>query len=143
MIGAIADRIRILARYGDMILSFAAVGIVLLLVVPLPPILLDLLISLSLVMGVVTLLITLYTEDSLEFSAFPSLLLFLTVFRLGINIASTRMILSEARAGDIIRTFGEFVTGGNQIVGLIIFILLTVINFVVITKAPAVTGSRI
>ncbi len=134
MIGALTDRIRILARYGDMFLAFAAVGIVLLLVVPLPPILLDVLISMSLVMGVITLLITLYTEDSLEFSAFPSLLLFLTLFRLGINIASTRMILSEAKAGDIIRTFGEFVTGGNQIVGLIIFILLTVINFVVITK---------
>ncbi len=132
--GTIAERMKQLARYGDMLLAFGAVGIVLLLVIPLPPIMLDMLISLSLVMGVTTLLITLYTEDSLEFNSFPSLLLFLTIFRLGINIASTRMILSEARAGDIIRTFGEFVTGGNQIVGLIIFILLTVINFVVITK---------
>ncbi|MCH1430598.1 MAG: flagellar biosynthesis protein FlhA [Chlamydiales bacterium] len=121
-------------KHSDAILSVAVVSIVLLLVIPLPPVLLDLFLSLSIVLAVTTLLVTLYITDSLEFNAFPSLLLFLTLFRLGLNIASTRMILAEGEAGDIIKTFGNFVTGGNLVVGLVIFILLTVINFVVITK---------
>ncbi len=121
-------------RHSDVILAVSVVSIILLLVIPLPPILLDSLLSVNIVLAVATLLITMYVEESLEFNSFPSLLLFLTLFRLGLNIASTRMILSEARAGEIIRTFGEFVTGGNLVVGIIIFILLTVINFVVITK---------
>jgi flagellar biosynthesis protein FlhA len=131
---ALTARLGPAARYGDIFLALGVIGIVLLLVIPLPPILLDVLISISLILGVTTLLITIYTEEAIEFNAFPSLLLFLTIFRLAINIASTRMILSEAEAGDIIKTFGEFVTGGSQVVGLVIFILLTVINFVVITK---------
>ena len=134
MLGALTTRFGSLAKFSDLILAIGVVSVVMLLVVPLPPMLLDVLISFSLIFGVGTLLITLYAEDALEFNSFPSLLLFLTLFRLGINIASTRMILGEAQAGDIIKTFGEFVTGGNQIVGLVIFILLTVINFVVITK---------
>jgi len=134
MLGMIADKLSSLKRYSDVFLSVAVVGIVLLLVIPLPPLLLDLLISSSIVLSVTILLITLYTEDSLAFSSFPSLLLFVTIYRLGLNIASTRMILAEARAGDIINTFGDFVTGGNLVVGLVIFILLTIINFVVITK---------
>jgi flagellar biosynthesis protein FlhA len=128
------DKLTGVQRHSDVILAIGVVGMVLLLVIPLPPVLLDLLLSLSIVIAVTTLLITLYTEDTLQFAAFPSLLLFVTVFRLGLNIASTRMILSDGHAGDIIKTFGEFVTGGSQVVGLIIFILLTVINFVVITK---------
>ncbi len=134
MIRKLVNHFGFINRHSDVLLSVAVVGLVLLLVIPLPPVLLDALLSLSIVLAVTTLLITMYAEDALEFNSFPSLLLFLTLFRLGLNIASTRMILSEAQAGDIIKTFGEFVTGGNQIVGLVIFILLTVINFVVITK---------
>ncbi len=81
-----------------------------------------------------TLLMTLYVEKSLEFSGFPTLLLLLTLFRLGLNLASTRMILVRAEAGDIIHTFGAFIIGNNLIAGLVIFSLLTVINFVVVTK---------
>lgn len=121
-------------RHSDVIFAVAVIGIVLLLVVPLPPVLLDVMLSFSILLAVTTLLMTLYVEEAIEFSAFPTLLLFLTLFRLGLNIASTRMILSQAQAGDIIKTFGEFVTGGNQVVGFVIFTLLTVINFVVITK---------
>lgn len=134
MIGALADRVGGLGRHSDIMLAAAVVGIILLLIVPLPPFILDVLIAFAIVLAVTTLLITLYTDDPLEFNSFPSLLLFLTLLRLGLNIASTRMILSEGEAGDIIKTFGEFVTGGNQVVGVIIFILLTIINFVVITK---------
>lgn len=134
MLGALGDKIGALTRQSDVLLAFAVVGVVLLLIIPLPPFILDVFLSVSIVLAVTTLLITLYTEDALAFNSFPSLLLFLTLFRLGLNIASTRMILAKGQAGDIIRTFGEFVTGGNQVVGVVIFILLTIINFVVITK---------
>ncbi|MFT4553558.1 MAG: flagellar biosynthesis protein FlhA [Chlamydiales bacterium] len=134
MLDQILGKLGSLERHVDVVMSLAVVGIVMLLVVPLPPVLLDAFISISILLAVTTLLMTLYVEEAVEFNSFPSLLLFLTLFRLGLNIASTRMILAEAQAGDIIKTFGEFVTGGNQIVGIVIFILLTVINFVVITK---------
>lgn len=134
MLDTLTKRLHKMRNYGDVILAVAIVCIVLLLVIPLPPILLDLLLSLSIVLSVTTLLMTLYIQESLDFSSFPSLLLFLTLFRLSLNVASTRMILADGQAGDIIRTFGNFVTGGTPIVGVIIFILLTIINFVVITK---------
>lgn len=134
MLDEIFGKLGKLERHVDVVMSLAVVGIVMLLVVPLPPVLLDGFISISILLAVTTLLMTLYVEEAIDFNSFPSLLLFLTLFRLGLNIASTRMILAEAQAGDIIKTFGEFVTGGNQVVGIVIFILLTVINFVVITK---------
>ena len=134
MLGALTERLGGLKRSSDVLMAGFVVGLVLILIIPLPPILLDTMIALSIVLAVTTLLITLYTEDALEFNSFPSLLLFLTLLRLGLNIASTRMILSEGQAGEIIKTFGEFVTGGSQVVGIVIFILLTIINFVVITK---------
>ena len=134
MLGGLKDKIRGASRHTDAILAIGVVGLVLLLIIPLPPLLLDALLSFSIVLAVMTLLLTIYLENALEFSAFPSLLLFLTLFRLGLNIASTRMILTRGEGGDIIRTFGNFVTEGNTLVGLILFILLTVINFIVVTK---------
>lgn len=134
MFEALSSGLKNIGKHSDAVLAMAVVGIVLLLIIPLPPVLLDAFLAISIVLAVTTLLLTMYTEEALDFNSFPSLLLFLTLFRLGLNVASTRMILSEAQAGDIIRTFGEFVTGGNLVVGVIIFILLTVINFVVITK---------
>jgi len=134
MLDVVVEKIAGLQRHSDVVLAVGVVSIVLLLIIPLPPVLLDVLLSISIMLAVTALLITLYTEDTLSFSSFPSLLLFVTVFRLGLNIASTRMILAEGQAGDIIKTFGLFVSGGNQLVGLVIFILLTIINFVVITK---------
>lgn len=134
MFAQIAKQFALLQKHSDVVLAIAVMCIVLLLLIPIPPILLDLFLSISIVLAVTTLLMTLYIQESLDFNSFPALLLFLTLFRLGLNIASTRMILAEAQAGDIIKTFGKFVTGGNLIVGIVIFILLTVINFVVITK---------
>lgn len=119
---------------SDSITGIAVIGTLALLLIPLPPLLLDLLLSLSLVLAVITLLLTFYVEDVLEFSAFPSLLLFLALFRLGLNLSSTRMILSKGEGGEIIRTFGSFVTEGNQVVGLALFLLLMLVNFTVITK---------
>ena len=115
----------------------AAVAIILiiaLLVVPLPPFLLDLFISLSIGVSLVVLLAALYTSDPLEFSSFPSLLLLLTLFRLALNVSSTRLILSEGHAGQVIQSFGQFVIGGNYAVGLVLFLILVGINFIVITK---------
>lgn len=134
MLDTLAAKVAGIQKHSDVFLAIAVVSIVLLLVIPLPPLLMDMLLSVSIVLATTILLVTLYTEDPLAFSSFPSLLLFVTLFRLGLNIASTRMILAEAQAGDIIKTFGEFVTGGNQVVGVVIFVLLTIINFVVITK---------
>jgi flagellar biosynthesis protein FlhA len=134
MFRSVTDKVNLLQKHSDIIMSVGVVGIVLLLIIPLQPVLLDAFLSVSIVLAITTLLITIYTREALEFNAFPSLLLFVTLFRLGLNIASTRMILSEGKAGDIIKTFGEFVTGGSLIVGIVIFTLLTVINFVVITK---------
>lgn len=134
MWGKIRDQLRVTIHQADIILAVAVIGIILLLILPLPPFLLDLFLCLNLVFSVMVLLLTLYVKQALEFSAFPAALLFLTLYRLGLNIASTRMILSRGEGGDIIRTFGEFVTEGHVTVGLILFALLTTINFIVVTK---------
>lgn len=112
----------------------AFVALTLLLVIPIPPFLLDVLLAASLILSLHTLLMTLFVEKTLEFSSFPATLLFLTILRLGLNIASTRLILSKGEAGSIIYTFGEFVIGSNVAIGLVIFSILTVVNFVVVTK---------
>lgn len=127
-------RIRHFVSQSDFVLAIAIFLLLILLLMPLPTFLLDILLSLNIVLSVIALLLTLYVENALEFNSFPSFLLFLTLYRLGLNIASTRMILTQADAGDIIRTFGEFVTSGNLAVGIILFLLLTIINFVVVTK---------
>jgi flagellar biosynthesis protein FlhA len=113
------------------------VGVVLvlaLLVLPLPPFLLDLLLAASIASSVIVLLVALYTTDPLEFSVFPTALLLLTLFRLALNVSSTRLILARGEAGEVIEAFGNFVIGGNYAVGIILFIILIIINFVVITK---------
>ncbi|MDB4977375.1 MAG: flhA, partial [Myxococcaceae bacterium] len=121
------------------VMPLLLVGIVLMMVVPLPSILLDLLLAVSMAISLALLLVSLQVQRVLDLSAFPSILLFITLLRLALNVASTRLILlhgadgTEA-AGDIIRAFGEFMIGGNYVVGGTVFILLIVINFVVITK---------
>jgi len=109
--------------------------VVLLIIIPLPTELLDVLLIVNISMALLTLLMTLYVKEPLDFSSFPSLLLILTLFRLGLNIASTRLILgNNGYAGNVIEAFGTFATGGNLIVGVIIFLIIVVIQFVVITK---------
>ena len=121
-------------RNAEVGAAIAIVGLIGLLIVPLPPILLDLFISLSIGISLVVLLLALNTSDPLEFSSFPSLLLLLTLFRLALNVSSTRLILSEGHAGQVIQAFGQFVIGGNYAVGLVLFLILVGINFIVITK---------
>jgi flagellar biosynthesis protein FlhA len=119
---------------AEVVLAIAVVGIVALLMVPLPGILLDMFLALSIGSSLVVLLVALNTTDPLEFSAFPSLLLLLTLFRLALNVCTTRLILSEGHAGSVVQSFGEFVIGGNYAVGLVLFLILIGINFIDITK---------
>ncbi|WP_024286277.1 flagellar biosynthesis protein FlhA [Cellulomonas sp. KRMCY2] len=121
------------------------VGVVLLLVVPLPAALLDLLIVMNITLSLVVLLTSMYIKRPLDFSVFPSLLLILTLFRLGLNVASTRLVLRDGYAGAVIDAFGHFVVGGSLVIGLVIFLILVVIQFVVITNGAgrvAEVGAR-
>jgi flagellar biosynthesis protein FlhA len=115
-------------------LAVAVVFVIALLIFPLPAILLDLFLALSIGLSLMILLVALYTVNPLDFSSFPAVLLLLTLFRLALNVSSTRLILSKGTAGGVIEAFGEFVIGGNYAVGLILFLILVGINFIVITK---------
>ena len=119
---------------ADLLFAGALFATVLLLIVPVPPILLDGLLAISIGISLLVLLTIVYVEDPPEFSAFPTILLAFTLFRLSLNICSTRLILTKGHAGDIIDSFGNFVIQGNYIVGFVIFLILVVVNFVVITK---------
>ena len=125
---------RSMAAAAETYLAIGVVAVVALLIVPLPPFMLDTLLALSFALSIIVLLVTVSARDPLEFSIFPSLLLLITLFRLGLNVSSTRLILSSGHAGQVIAAFGNFVIGGNVVVGLVIFLILVVINFVVITK---------
>ncbi len=120
--------------YSDVILAVAVVGIIGVLIIPVPTGVLDLLLAANISLSLVILLSTLYLKRPLEFSVFPGLLLVVTLFRLSLNVASTRLILGDGYAGAVIDSFGNFVVKGNYVVGFIIFIILIVIQFVVITK---------
>ncbi len=121
-------------KKAELGLALAVVLIIALIVVPLPAALLDLCLAASIGLSLVVLLVSLYTTNPLDFSSFPTLLLLLTLFRIGLNVSSTRLILTEAHAGKVIAAFGQFVIGGNYAVGIVIFLLLIGINFIVITK---------
>lgn len=121
-------------RYRDLALVVGILGILGLLLIPLPPFLVDLFLGLNIALSVLILMVVVYIQSPLDISTFPTLLLVATLFRLGMNIASTRLILSEGAAGKIIHAFGSFVVSGNFVVGVVIFLILLVINFVVIIK---------
>ena len=123
-----------LANHSNIILVVGLVVILATLIIPLPTQLLDLLLAGSISLAIVVLVVTLASREALELSTFPSLLLFVTLFRLSLNVASTRLILLQGDAGQIIQTFGDSVAGGSIIVGMVIFLILVVIQFVVITK---------
>jgi len=127
------------AQNTDVALAAGVVGIILVMLVPLPPPLLDVLLSFNITFALVILLISLYALKPLDFSIFPSLLLVTTLSRLALNVSSTRLILlhgneGETAAGQVIKSFGKFVVGGNHVVGFVVFLILIVIQFVVITK---------
>jgi len=123
-----------LAGRSDIILALGVVAIIGVLVIPIPPALLDFALAFNITFSLVILLTTLYVTRPLDLSVFPGMLLVITLLRLSLNVASTRLILGEAYAGEVINTFGHFVVQGNYVVGFIIFCILVVIQFVVITK---------
>ncbi len=128
-----------IGRNSDILVPVAIVSMLIFMVIPLPTILLDLLLSLSITLSLVIVLVSTYIHSPLEFSSFPTVLLLVTLFRLSLNIATTRMILLHGdqgtmAAGRVIKAFGSFVVGGNYVVGAVVFVILVVINFVVITK---------
>jgi len=123
-----------LAKQRDLIVVAAVVSMLMVMVVPLPTFLLDMLLSFDLCLALIILLVTMYNREALEFTVFPSLLLVVTLFRLSLNIATTRLILGQGFAGHVVEVFGTFVTAGNPVVGFIIFVIIMVVQFIVITK---------
>ena len=124
-----------LLQSKDIIFAFGVVLIVIMMVVPLPSALLDIFLTLNIALALIILLVSIYNKEALEFSAFPSLLLIATLFRLSLNVSSTRIILSGRGATiEIVKSFGNFVVGGNYVVGMVVFIILVLIQFIVITK---------
>jgi flagellar biosynthesis protein FlhA len=123
----------IMAR-ADILLGLAVVGVIGVLVIPIPTSLLDFALAFNITFSLVVLLTTLYVRQPLDLSVFPGMLLILTLMRLALNVASTRMILHQAYAGEVINSFGNFVVQGNYVVGFIVFVILVIIQFVVITK---------
>ena len=121
----------------ELLLSGALLGLLVLFLVPLPPRVLDALLAFNLSATILLLLVTLGVRQALEFSVFPSLLLLLTLMRLGLNVATTRLILLDGYAGEVVEAFGKFVVGGNLVVGLVIFLILIVIQFIVITRGAS------
>ena len=134
-IGEIGD----LVRRSDIALAIAVMTILVVLILPLPPLLLDFALAASIIFSVLILMTALFIHAPLEFSAFPTVLLIATMLRLALNLASTRLILARGHegtdaAGHVIEAFGNFVMGGNFIIGIIVFTILVIVNFVVITK---------
>ena len=121
-------------RRSDALLAGAVVGIVAMMIIPLPSVLLDILIVLNITFSLTILLVSLNIREPIEFSAFPPLLLIATLFRLGLNVSAARLILLNAKAGDVIAAFGKVVVGGNTVVGIVVFLILVVIQYVVITN---------
>src|SRR5262245_12755647 len=123
-----------LLKHSDLAAAFAVVMVVVMMVVPLPAALLDLVITLNIAGALAIVVSTMYVPKAVDFAAFPSLLLFTTLLRLAINVSVTRLILMKGYAGNVIHAFGNFVVGGNLVVGLVLFFILVVIQFVVITN---------
>jgi type III secretion protein V len=137
--------IGLIARHSDVLLAVTVVMILFMLIIPLPTVLVDVLIALNMTIGMILLMMAVYIPTPLAFSVFPSILLITTLYRLALNISSTRLILLQADAGQIILTFGEFVVGGNFVVGAVLFLIITIVQFVVITKGAervAEVGAR-
>ena len=141
------DMLGWLAR-GEVALAIGAVSIIVLLILPIPAMLLDALLVLSITSSVLILMTSLLIKKPLEFSAFPTVLLVTTLYRLGLNIGSTRLILGHGHegtegAGKIIEGFGNLMMGGNFVIGVIVFMILVIVNFVVISKGSAVSYTHL
>ncbi len=123
-----------LTRRSDIALALFLGVLVMMMILPLPTLLVDIIIGFNIAIAISILMLSIYISQPLQFSSFPSVLLLITLFRLALSISTTRLILLEADAGDIIETFGDFVVGGNMIVGFVIFMIITIVQFIVITK---------
>ncbi|WP_271787553.1 type III secretion system export apparatus subunit SctV [Aeromonas salmonicida] len=128
------ELMRRIGERKDIMLAVLLLAIVFMMVLPLPPVALDILIAINITISVVLLMMAVYINSPLEFSAFPAVLLITTLFRLALSVSTTRMILLQADAGQIVYTFGNFVVGGNLVVGIVIFLIITIVQFLVITK---------
>lgn len=131
------DVMEFLNRYSEITVAFAIVGIIGIIMIPMNTGVLDFLLVINITLGITILLLTLFTRNVLEFSTFPTLLLVTTMFRLGLNISSTRLILSKGDAGYVINAFANFVTGNNYIVGAVIFVIITIVQMVVVTNGSS------
>src|ERR1700755_432343 len=139
------DTMKKLLKHSDLLAAVGVVVVVTMLVVPLPPMVLDLFITVNISAALAVAVATMYLSRPLDFSSFPTLLLLTTMFRLAINVSVTRLILTRGDAGGVVRAFGQFVVGGNVIIGLVIFLILVVIQFVVVTNGAgrvAEVGAR-
>jgi type III secretion protein V len=137
--------LNIAAQRTDLVLAVVMIAVIFMMILPLPTWLVDILVGVNLAISALLLMVAMYLPSPLAFSSFPTVLLITTLFRLGISIATTRLILLQADAGHIITTFGNFVVGGNLVVGLVVFLILTIVNFIVITKGAervAEVGAR-
>ncbi len=134
MFGGLTGFSNVFSRFGDLVLAVLVVCIIGLLIIPLPTPAVDLLIATNIMISTVMLMLSLYLPRALAFSTFPSMLLFTTLFRLALNVTTTRLILLKADAGEIIYTFGNFVVSGNFIVGAVVFLIITIVQFIVIAK---------
>src|SRR3984885_3072338 len=137
--GQLLARVAATVQRGEIALALAVVAILTVLILPMPTWLLDISLALSMTLSVLVLMVALFIDRPLEFSSFPTVLLMSTMLRLALNLASTRLILSHghegtAAAGHVIEAFGNFVMGGNFVIGIIVFAILVIVNFVVITK---------
>lgn len=126
-----------LKKRFDILVGFGILGIVLMIIIPLPPFLLDIMLAINIGFSVLILLLTILSTNILQLSIFPTILLITTLFRIGLNLSSTRLILGQGYAGNVIESFGSFVVGGNYVVGVIIFIIIVIIQLVVITSGSS------
>lgn len=127
-------QLAIMLKNNDIALAIGLVVIVGMMILPIPPMLLDILLTVNISVSLIILLACLYTSEPLDYSSFPTILLISTLFRLGLNVSTTRLILLHGEAGEVVNSFGQFVVGGNYVVGIVIFIILVAINFMVITN---------
>ncbi|MDU2066811.1 MAG: flagellar biosynthesis protein FlhA, partial [Sporomusaceae bacterium] len=123
-----------ITKYSDVFVALAIVTIVVMMIIPLPTMLLDIFLTLNITLALTVVMVAVYNTEPLDFSVFPSLLLITTLFRLALNVSSTRLILNSGYAGEVILAFGNYVVGGNAIVGFIMFVILIIIQFIVITR---------
>lgn len=142
---AVKARMPGFAKHSDVVLATGLIAIIVVMVIPLPSIILDVLLSLSITIAMIIMMVSIYMKSALDFTAFPSVLLMVTLFRLSLNVATTRLILlhgseGTSSAGSVIESFGGFVVGGNYVVGTVIFVILVLINFIVITKGSVRTS---